>query len=1285
MNFKDRSLRPAFWALGALLVLTGELHATAPGLLTYQGRLKESGLPVTAARTVTISFCDALTAGTCTTSPSGAQSVSVVNGLFRTTFTVPSTIALESGAWYLNVNVNAQDFTPRELLSANPYSIYASSASTLLADPGASYVSISTPVSFGAQDASGYSLQLSSGINAPAGTVVAKHFVGDGSALTGIAGNNKVSRTGDSMVGSLTMVGTTIYLTGADGNIVSQASITASAFFGDGSGLTGVSGVEGNTFASSKTFVGDVLVSGGGVTASSATFVYGVSAATAAFTGGASASGGTYGFFSSGPTFDFYGNGDSFIGQHLGVGALGAGKASIQGTGTAYSLLVSTNGSGSTQNLVVADNGRVGISTGVPGADLDVEGVAQFGTGGVKSTFNSAGGLFLASGSSLTLSGASGWIAVQSSVTASAFFGDGSGLTGVNAGSAVQKSGDVMTGELRVVASSVVLDGGALTVANGGILSTGTADAMTVPSAAGTRFLWIPSSGAVRGGVVTGTQWDPANIGAHSAAFGRDNKASGEESAIGGGAANTANFQYATVGGGFANLAQGLYATVAGGQGSSAVQNGSVGGGASNAVTASFGTVPGGANNIAGGQYSFAAGHFATASAQGSFVWNDSQSPTLTSAINDQMLLRTSGGYEHLTSSVTFMDGAGSTQLFYLSGSSAVFNVPLYDQSGNPLVGAGGGSGWTRSAPVVSLGVASDNVVIQSTLTILGTALSVGATGLVVVGDNVGLGTPNPAAKLHVSSGTILLDGFAVSLPLNPMLTIHRGGAGSGGAVQFGGDSNTGLLGTDNNGVTVLGSLTGPLAFNTSAVSDGFTLTNERVRIDATGQVGIGTVVPAALLDVNGSAQFGNGPSKSTFSASGGLSLASNAGISLTGVTGTIVTASSITAARYFGDGSGLSNISGTDSTKVAKAGDTMTGALVVGSSVSVTGGALSGVGAPLLLSDGVILASGTSDGFTYPAIGAGTRFVWLPSSAAIRAGQVSGTQWDPVNIGVGSVAFGQDSQATAGGATVGGGVSNRALSTYATVSGGGNNVANGTYATVPGGQSNAASGLASFAAGTQAGALANGSFVWSDSVSGPLNNNIADSFLARAMGGFDLRSSSFVFLNAVSTMMYIDNTSRVGIGFSTPTVALDVKAVAGDQAVAVFRDSSGVAVASVTAGGLVASIQQWSFTLYDPQGIEAVDDIPSIISNRLGDAVTINEVWCESDDGTATINLRQDGSVTNILTTDLNCGTTGTPGTVFNATEKEIPILGKIDYFTQTVAAGAAHRINVVVKYIMH
>ena len=67
--------------------------------------------------------------------------------------------------------------------------------------------------------------------------------------------------------------------------------------------------------------------------------------------------------------------------------------------------------------------------------------------------------------------------------------------------------------------------------------------------------------------------------------------------------------------------------------------------------------------------------------------------------------------------------------------------------------------------------------------------------------------------------------------------------------------------------------------------------------------------------------------------------------------------------------------------------------------------------GPAIELVEGYVLFSGTQ-GIT-PAAGAGTRFMWIPSKASIRAGMVDGDQWDDANIGVGSIAFGENNEAS--------------------------------------------------------------------------------------------------------------------------------------------------------------------------------------------------------------------------------------------------------------------------------
>lgn len=101
------------------------------------------------------------------------------------------------------------------------------------------------------------------------------------------------------------------------------------------------------------------------------------------------------------------------------------------------------------------------------------------------------------------------------------------------------------TGEVHLTTSSDILTIGTssasgtekVRVLNGSVLFDGTTGAVPT-SGAGTRLFWAPAKAAFRAGVVSGTEFDNANVGTASAAFGTDNQASGNNS-LGVGSGNT--------------------------------------------------------------------------------------------------------------------------------------------------------------------------------------------------------------------------------------------------------------------------------------------------------------------------------------------------------------------------------------------------------------------------------------------------------------------------------------------------------------------------------------------------------------------------------------------------------------------------------------------------------------------------------------------------------------------------------------------------------------------------
>lgn len=126
------------------------------------------------------------------------------------------------------------------------------------------------------------------------------------------------------------------------------------------------------------------------------------------------------------------------------------------------------------------------------------------------------------------------------------------------------------------------------------------------------------------------------------------------------------------------------------------------------------------------------------------------------------------------------------------------------------------------------------------------------------------------------------------------------------------------------------------------------------------------------------------------------------------------------------------------------------------------------------LKNDGGILAQGTCeyedpwaaanildpDTATLSTGGAGTRLIWYPKKASLRAGTVTGTEWDDVNIQSNSFAFGLNNLVSTDFSVVGGGELNQAVGTgSAVVVGGGlNNIASVERCGIGGGRNNTCS-----------------------------------------------------------------------------------------------------------------------------------------------------------------------------------------------------------------------------------
>jgi hypothetical protein len=247
---------------------------------------------------------------------------------------------------------------------------------------------------------------------------------------------------------------------------------------------------------------------------------------------------------------------------------------------------------------------------------------------------------------------------------------------------------------------------------------------------------------------------------------------------------------------------------------------------------------------------------------------------------------------------------------------------------------------------------------------------------------------------------------------------------------------------------------------------------------------------------------------------------------------------------------------------------------------------------------NGVLMSNGTENGtsvLTSGEEGAGTRFLWYPGKGAIRAGGVTGTDWDDSQIGAystafgldtiaaneGTVAIGYDDAAYAGwsaGVAIGGNclgndgvaLGNYAVTNWSSVAIGGYVNATGSGATVLGWNSTAtgggsiAMGINDYATGNEATAIGNNAQAYGDESCSLGETLHADSYCSLAVGVCNVGGGN------ATTWVATDPLFEVGNGGNPGGGAGNLSIYANSDAFVVYKNGSATFQGPVTvaAGG---------------------------------------------------------------------------------------------------------------------